>query len=306
MKITIIGTNGMISEVLSKCFFEKGEHLVNVYGLDAPVNYPFSSFIKIDLLADLKPDDEMLGSELIVYAAGAGVQAALKTSSHLMYKLNVNAPIDITLNLKMSGYKGVFVSFGSYMEIGENDESGKMFDENQVINSCLPVSNDYALSKRLFSRYMNDFRADFVNWHFILPNSFSLLDLKPGTRLIPYVLNYLTNVKRGMKVDFARFSSGVQTRQFIMLEEVIEVIERSIASNLSSGVYNIGGGEFLSIRNLIERLFAVYNVECIDDMFGKEIRRDGDIRSLLLNGNKLFQSIQYLPVSKIEDVFYDR
>ena len=42
----------------------------------------------------------LLDSDVIIYAAGAGVQAALNTDAALMYQLNVQAPIDITLNLK--------------------------------------------------------------------------------------------------------------------------------------------------------------------------------------------------------------
>ena len=302
MNVTIIGSNGMLSVCLTKELFAQG-HSVHVYGLDAPVDYPCSSFTDLNLLKNDMDYDSILDSDLIVYAAGAGVQPALKTDSSLMYALNVNAPIEITLQLKKRGFKGTYISFGSYMEIGLNDVEGKNFSESEVICSPLPVTNDYALSKRLYSRYMNELTADYTHWHFILPNMFSYDDIKPGTRLIPYVLNYLINYNKGLNPPKPSFSSGVQTRQFILMEDIIQVIDKAIEKKMPSGTYNIGGGEFISIRNFIEGLFKLYNVPCDDSMFGKEIRRDGDIKSLQIDGKTLFEQIKYLPTKKITDTF---
>lgn len=303
MKISIIGTNGMLSVALTKFMCSNKENQVDVYGLEAPKDYVCSNFYVVNLLKDALPYDNMLQSDVIFYASGAGVQAALDTDSLLMYALNVNAPIEITLQLKKRGYKGMFISFGSYMEIGMNDEDGRAFLEEEVICSSLPVTNDYGLSKRLFGRYMNDFKADFSYFHFILPNVFSEDDLKPGTRLVPYTLQYLQDYKVGKNPSSPSFSAGLQTRQFITLEEMLQTVAKAIGQKIPSGIYNIGGGEFLSIRHLIERLFAIYNVPCYDDYFGKEVRRDGDIKSLRLDGSKLMKELGYLPNSVIEDIF---
>ena len=247
--------------------------------------------------------DELLTSDVIFYASGAGVQAALSTPSSLMYALNVNVPIEITLQLKLRGYQGIYVSFGSYMEIGINNVDGKCFTESEIVCSPLQVSNDYALSKRLYGRYMNDFQADFTHYHFVLPNMFSEDDLKPGTRLVPYTLQYLQDYKAGKNPEAPRFSAGLQTRQFITLGEMILTVDKSVIKHIPSGIYNIGGGEFLSIRSLIERLFAIYHVPCDDSFFGKETRRDGDIKSLCLCGDKLKIELGEQPSATIEDIF---
>jgi nucleoside-diphosphate-sugar epimerase len=302
MIISIIGVNGMLSVVLTKYFFGK-DHRVDVYGLDAPVGYGCTNFFKINLLKDRFDYDRIIKSDTIVYASGAGVQAALKTDSSLMYALNVSAPIEITLQLKRRGYQGTYVSFGSYMEIGLNYEEGKAFTEDEVVCSTLPVTNDYGLSKRLYGRYMNDFQADYSFYHFILPNMFSEDDLKPGTRLVPYTLKYLQDYKAGNNPEKPNFSAGLQTRQYITLEEMIQTVDKAIAKHIPSGVYNIGGGEFMSIRSLIERLFAIYDVPCEDAFFGKVVRRDGDIKSLKLDGSKLFNQLGELPSATIEQIF---
>lgn len=303
MKIAIIGANGMLSVALTKYFYGRPDTTVVVYGLDEPQGYDCDSFTQVNLVTQTLNYEEVATADVVVYASGAGVQAALSTPSLLMYQLNVNAPIAITLGLKKAGFKGTYVSFGSYMEIGINDEEGKAFNEDDVVCSPLPVSNDYALSKRLYGRYMRDFKAEFTTYHFILPNMFSEDDLKPGTRLVPYTLQYLQDYCAGKYPDAPKFSAGTQTRQFITLEEMIQTVDKAITAKIPSGLYCIGGGEYLSIRNLIERLFAIYDVPCKNGYFGQSVRRDGDIRSLRLNGSKLFNALGYQPDKTIEDIF---
>ena len=303
MNIAIIGANGMLSVAFTKYFYGRKDTKVSVYGLDAPQGYECDSFTQVNLVTQNLDYEEIAKADVIIYASGAGVQAALNTPSMLMYQLNVFAPISITQGLKKVGFKGIYVSFGSYMEIGVNDEEGKAFNEDEVVCSTLPVTNDYALSKRLYGRYMRDFNADFSFYHFILPNMFTEDDLKPGTRLVPYTLQYLQDYCAGKNPEPPKFSAGTQTRQFITLEEMIQTVDRSIISKIPSGLYCVGGGEFLSIRNLIERLFAIYNVQCKNDYFGQSVRRDGDIRSLRLNGEKLFKALRSQPNKNIEDIF---
>lgn len=303
MKIAVIGANGMLSVALTKCFFAKEGVSVDVYGLDAPKGYECDNFHQVNLLKDKLDYDNLCAADVIIYASGAGVQAALQTDSSLMYALNVSVPIEITLQLKKHNYTGIYVSFGSYMEIGLNGEDGKAFTEEEVVCSILPVTNDYGLSKRLYSRYMSDFSAEYTFYHFILPNMFSEDDLKPGTRLVPYTLQYLQDYNAGKNPQSPSFSAGLQTRQFITLEEMINTIDKALSQQIPSGVYNVGGGEFLSIRNLIERLFSIYNVPCKDEFFGQEVRRDGDIKSLFIDGSKLKKELGELPNSKIEDIF---
>lgn len=303
MNVAIIGSNGMLSMALTKYFYAQPDTIVDVYGLDAPKGYECTNFYPINLLKDKLDYDKLVKADVIVYASGAGVQAALKTDSSLMYALNVNVPVEMTIMLKKHGYKGTYVSFGSYMEIGLNDVDGKAFDEDDVICSPLPVTNDYALSKRLYGRYMKDLIADYTHLHFILPNMFSEDDLKPGTRLVPYVLKYLQDYKAGRPTEAPSFSAGTQTRQYITLEEVMVVLSKALDKHITSGIYCIGGGEFFSIRNLIERLFKLYDVPCKDEYFGKEVRRDGDIKSLRINGDKLNRAIGFLPNQTIENIF---
>ena len=304
MNIAIIGANGMLSVALTKFFYGHPETKVVVYGLDEPQGYDCDEFHETNLLKQKLDYESLKAYDVIIYASGAGVQAALNTDSGLMYALNVTVPIDITLGLKKVGFKGIYVSFGSYMEIGINDEDGKAFNEDDVVCSPLPVSNDYALSKRLYGRYMRDFNADYTCYHFILPNMFSEDDLKPGTRLVPYTLKYLQDFKDGKPVKSQKDRPVSLEITHTLGDLVTDISGVDIRENEYICMScNLGGGEFLSIRSLIERLFAIYGVPCKNEYFGQSVRRDGDIKSLRLDGTKLKNVIHYLPSSKIEEIF---
>ena len=281
-------------------------HMVIVFGLDEPKDYSCSQFYPCDLLTDSLDYDILMQSDIIIYASGAGVQAALNTPSSLMYNLNVTAPINITLQLKKRKYKGFYISFGSYMEVGKNDEEGRAFTEDEIVCSNLPVTNDYALSKRLYSRYMKDFVGEFKTLHFILPNMFSYDDFKPGTRLIPYILKYIKEYKDGLNPVSPSFSAGLQTREFILMEDIFPIILKAVEDRIPSGIYNMGGGKFQSIRDLIESIFVFYDVPCLDSYFGQVTRRDGDVRSLRLNAQKIRSVLGILPTTTLEQVLFNQ
>lgn len=298
MKIAIIGTNGMISSYLTN-FFTLKKNEVSCFGLDTPLNYNFTEFYYLNLDSLDFAIDKLNKFDLIVYAAGAGVQAALDTTSSLMYKLNLLVPINLIKMLEATNYQGTFISFGSYMEIGVND-TDQFFNEEQVEFSKFPASNDYTLSKRLFTRFIGSIKTPFTFWHFILPNIF--MKGEKGSRLIPYIIDYIEKMKNGEDVQRPKFSAGDQDRQYVNFEEVCEIILLCIEKKINSGIYNIGGGEVLQIRALIDRIFSFYKFDSSDEMFGKERRRDNDIKSLKLNGSKLKKLIDFEPKTKIESI----
>lgn len=303
MKVLIVGGgSGMLSNSIGS-FLKRFGYFVAVIGRSTPSTFVPDIFIKKDLLKEDIYATEVVDFDVIIYAAGAGVQAAVSVEADIIYAMNLQVPIKLSLLLNKCNYQGVFVSFGSYMEIGCNNELYKLFNENDLIYSTLPVPNDYVLSKRLFTHYINDANFIFKNYHFILPNLFARTET--GTRLVPYISNYLKEKKRGCDVTSPRFSSGSQVRQYVFIEEVIWVIVKCIEQTVASGVYNIGGGEIATIREFITGMFISFNEKVDEQMFGKEIRRDNDILSLSLDNTKLLKAINFSPKVRITDIYHE-
>ena len=93
-------------------------------------------------------------SDIIIYASGAGIQNNLNESAYLIYALNVTAPINICNGLRINNYKGIFISFGSYFELGQTTER-HAFTEHEVLTSTFKAPNDYTISKRMLSRFID-------------------------------------------------------------------------------------------------------------------------------------------------------
>ena len=295
MKISIIGTNGFLSNSIGR-FFNKNNILLDMYGRSFPEGLLLNEFYYVDLMKNELPLEKIKNSDVIIYAVGAGIQSNLKESTDTVYKLNVLVPLKIINDLKFIEFSGSFVSFGSYFEIGENTDNN-FFTENELLQSQNRVVNDYSISKRMFSRFISSFEQPFKTWHFILPTIYG--EQESSHRLIPYTINA---IKTNTDIEF---TAGGQVRQYIYIDEIAEIIMLSINKNISSGVYNVAGTESLSVKELVTNIFNVFNKEIPESVFGKAKRTDTGMKILQLDGSKLYNAIDYNPSIKILDV-YDR
>lgn len=291
MKIAIIGTNGFLSTSIAKYAIEK-DWSIDMYGLDKPTQYSYSNFYPIDLMQGDIDVEELCKSDIIVYAVGAGIQSNLNESAELIYALNVNAPVRICNALKQAGYKGVFVTFGSYFELGEADLHRPATEED-VITASAPAPTDYVVSKRMLTRFVTSYKHEFKHWHFILPTIYG-----PGEnpkRLIPYTINAMRNG------EDLHFTSGKQVRQYLYVGEVARVLENAYMHSLPSGVYNMEGNEVLSVRDLVGIIQDSFNKQMNEDCFGEVQRSDTSMKYLALGGKKLSSAINWKPNTSLRE-----
>jgi nucleoside-diphosphate-sugar epimerase len=295
MRISIIGTNGLLSDSIGR-YCNRNNIQLDMYGLSAPEKHKYNNFYKVNLVNEQLSFNTIIKTDMIIYAVGGGIQSNLNESSDLIYKLNVSIPVSVCNNLKSLNYTGAFISFGSYFEIGENSDN-KFFTEQELVQSQNKVVNDYSVSKRMFSRYISSISLPFKTLHFILPTIYGENESKH--RLIPYTINAL---KSNSDIEF---TSGEQVRQYIYIDEIAEIIIRALHKNITSGVYNVEGVETLSVKDLVKILFSAFNTTIPETVFGKTHRVDTGMKILQIEGAKLYNAINYQPNIKISEV-YDR
>jgi nucleoside-diphosphate-sugar epimerase len=293
MHVSIIGSNGLLSSCVG-IYCNSQSFELSVYGRTEPQHHTYTSFHKVDLLKDELNYEELLRSDIIIYTAGAGIQSILNDKSDFIYRLNVLVPIAICNALRDAGYSKTFMSFGSYSEIGENVDN-RAFNELDLLYSENKAPNDYTISKRLLSRFFSSFSASYTFLHFVLPTIYG--ETEATHRLIPYTLKSIAdNVT-------LQFTSGEQIRQYIYIDDVVKILFKALDVKLSSGIYNIGGTEDFSVKELVTLLFELNN-QCLPlNVFGKAERSDVGMKVLRLNGDKLFTSLNYLPTVKVSEVY---
>ena len=292
MKVSILGTNGFLSNAIAK--YANEHHLqLDMYGLESPDMVKYDNFYPINLLDGNLDCSAMLDSDIIIYAIGAGIQSNLNEGADLIYALNVSMPIAICNKLKTLSYRGVVVTFGSYFELGETLLQYPA-TEDDIINSNAITSSDYAVSKRLLTRFVNSYKHDYTHWHFILPTIYG-----PGEnpkRLIPYTIDAILNKKE------LHFTSGEQVRQYVYVGDIPNVLFMSIEKMLPSGVYNIASSEILTVRELVQNIHEYFGQKLDISCFGSTLRTDTQMKYLALNDNKLCKQIDYRCSKKIENI----
>lgn len=293
MKIAILGTNGFLSNNLCE-YFGRLNYELNLHGLHAPLNQTYSSYTVIDLIKDEVDYSSLIENDIIIYTIGGGIQSNSKESVDLIFNLNLFSPIKICHSLKDKEYQGIFITFGSYFEIGYN-QIDKEYSELDVLHSDLPISNDYSLSKRLLSRFMSSFKAKFTTWHFILPTIYG--ESEEMHRLIPYTLN---SIKNHM---VPQFTTGDQIRQYIYINDISEIINKSIQNNIESGIYNVSGAETFSVKEIVYILYNLMGENVPDSVFGSANRSDIGMKILKLDGSILYNKLNFAPATSIREIY---
>ena len=292
MNISILGCNGFLSTAIAKHANQKGWKL-DMYGLDEPIGHRYDNFYQVNLMDSELDCSSLLKSDMIVYAIGAGIQSNLKEGYNLIYNLNVTAPVTICNKLKELGYKGVFVTFGSVFEMGETKEE-RFFTEHDVLTSTCPAPNDYTVSKRMLSQFVNSYKHEFTHWHFYIPTIYG--EAENPKRLIPYTINAIKNGEP------LHFTAGDQTRQYVYVNEVPGLLESAFEKQLTSGVYNIEGKETLTVREIVTQIHYALGKEVPDGCFGTAERADVGMKYLALDGRKLREAIGFVAKISISDV----
>ncbi len=283
MKITILGSNGFLSNAIAK-FANKNKWTLDVYGLDEPIGVKYDKFVKCNLMDSELNCSGLKDADIIVYAIGAGIQSNLKEGYNLIYSLNVSAPVAICNNLKELDYKGIFVTFGSVFEMGETHEE-RFFTEKDVLTSIAPAPSDYVVSKRILTRFVTSYKHDFTHWHFIIPTIYGAGE--NPKRLIPYIVNAIKNNEN------LHFTAGNQTRQYVHVSEVPRLLKMAFEKKLSSGMYNIEGKETLTVKEIVKLVHREFGRDVPDECFGTEQRADVGMKFLALDGAKLRSILGY-------------
>jgi nucleoside-diphosphate-sugar epimerase len=291
MKVTILGINGFLSTAIAKYCNQK-DWTLDMHGVGEPKFHTCNHCYQVDLLNEEIDYEQVIDSDIIVYAIGAGIQSNLNESSDLIYNLNVTAPVKICNKLRALDYKGVFITFGSVFEMGETMEP-KSFDEDDVLSSNCVAPSDYVVSKRMLSRFVTSYRPAFTHWHFIIPTIYGAGE--NPMRLIPYTVNAIRNR------ETLHFTAGNQVRQYVHVSEVPELIDLAFQKHLSGGLYCIEGPDTLSVKELVTRIHRSFGLDVPSDCFGTAERKDAGMKYLALDGKKLEKTIGFKAKKHVED-----
>ena len=275
-KLTIIGGDSFIGKNLISKLCNK----YSVLNLSRQNKFDDIQFHEFNFNGSAFNIKKILESDFIIYCIGAGIQPGHKDSEKLMLSLNTTLPIDISIFLSQNNFSGKFITFGSYFEIGINDEC-KLYNEIDLIFSNNEVPNFYCCTKRLLTRFAHDNFLDLNHIHLILPNVYGPSENK--NRLIPYLID---KIKRNEKVHL---TDGNQVRQFFHISDLIKLIDTLLVTDsIKRGVLNVAPEHEITVREIFNSVLESMKTKNFNKIsFGTKNRYDNSMRFLKLDNFKL-------------------
>lgn len=89
------------------------------------------------------------------------------------------------------------------------------------------------------------------------------------------------------------YEDGLQTRDFISVHDIVDANILAMNSKVEYGIFNIGSGKPVSIKNLAESLFDLFNVKYKIEITNKF--RKGDIRHCIADNTKAKEILGWSP-----------
>ncbi len=296
MKICIIGSGGFLSTKLVNYLIDKN-HEISLIGRRKPKDNLKIIFHELDLLKKNIHIDVCSQSDVIIYTAGLGVYSGKETKAEDIFTINTFVPIHLIQQLKKFEYRGKLMTFGSYFEIGTNNDFETKFTESEIISSLNKVPNDYCLSKRLLSKYLFDVELPFTYFHCILPTIYGKGE--NTNRLIPYLINSIIEKKQ------IQLTAGNQIRQYLLIDDAVKIILDMLNSDIESGIYNFPSAETISVKEIVKVIHDSFKIELNHDIFGQEKRKDELMPVLRINSEKISEKIPTRLLSNIKNYILD-
>jgi nucleoside-diphosphate-sugar epimerase len=157
----------------------------------------------------------------------------------------------------------------------------------------LSVPNDYVISKRLLTRFIDSYKLNFSILHFIIPTVYGKGE--NDNRLLPYLLKCKT-----LKKDI-HLTAGHQLREYLYIEELPIIINKAILLNIESGIYNVEGSDRIKIQELVALAAKIFSIAPDDIHFSSVDRWDTSMNVLMLNGEKLNSKLNYKAVYTLNE-----
>lgn len=303
-KVVITGGAGFIGSHIAENLAKDGHEIViidnldpyysvdlKIRNIDIVLNSGDATFINADI-TDLTKMKQIIDSSVdYVYheAAQAGVRISVKdpfkpNDVNVLGTLNVlKASLDVNVKKVINASSSSVYGKVKYLP----------FDEQHPTEPVSP----YGVSKLASEHYCRVFYEVYG-----LPTTSLRYFTVYGPRMRPDLAISIFTQKMLANEPITVFGDGTQTRDFTYIDDVVEANKRLINSKITDGkVLNIGGGNRISVNELVENLRSVTN--STSEVINTD-KQKGDTEDTLANINLGNELIGYKPVFDINKGLY--
>lgn len=224
--------------------------------------------VKGDITNQNEIDNATRDTDVVIHlAAKISVSESVNDPSET-FRVNVEGTRNVLAACEKNHIKKLVVA-SSAAVYGEGSPDVKLTEESETN----PIS-PYGESKLKMEQEVREFASKY-DIDYVILRFFNIYGIGQTSEYSGVITKFLQKIRQEKPLEV--FGDGMQTRDFIAIEDVVDAINTSI-TNDNSGTYNIASGKAITIKELAEQM-------------------------ILWSGKKL--GVQYLP-EKNEDIKYSQ
>lgn len=294
-KVLIIGINGFVGAHL---YNELKRNYYEVYGADLKMkNLDNNDLFKLDILdknnvlqvlKDIKPD----------YIINLAAISSVKLSWEIPQKtfdVNVNGTINILESMKELSLKARLLLIGSSEQYGDIDYTEPV-SEKQELNALNPYGISKAAQEKVAQMYVKAYGIDVI-----LVRAFN--HIGPGQEkgfVVPDFISQIVDIEKGLLEPKIKVGNLSAERDFTDVRDVVRGYRLILEKGEKGEVYNIGSGEAISIKKILNLILEKSSLEITIEKDMKKFRTIETPR-IQCDISKIKSKVGWTPVISMEE-----
>ena len=274
MKILITGSNGLVGSSLTRILTTSNPSF-NIFPTTRKDADLFSFEETKNLILSKKPD--------VIVNAAAKVGGILANNTNRTDFILENLKININLLESLVNLPEIkLINLGSSC-IYPLDATNPISEDSLMTGKLEPTNSPYAMAKltaiEIGDALKKEHGHKIIN---VMPtNLYGPYDhfSEKNSHVIPGLIFRMHNAKLNNDKEFKVWGTGKPLREFLYVDDLSKAINHLIENNLNPELINIGSGDEITIKDLVNKISKIINYD--GEIIFDDTKPDGNPRKLL-------------------------
>ena len=200
--------------------------------------------IEGDIINSLDIQDASKNHDIVIHlAAKISVSESIDNPSEV-FQVNVNGTKNVFASCEKNHVKKL-IAASSAAVYGEGNQDVNLTEETKMN----PIS-PYGESKVMMEEIIRQWKSSY-NFNYVILRFFNIYGIGQSSEYAGVITKCLEKIKQKKPIEI--FGDGLQTRDFVAIEDVINAIYNAMQSS-NSGTYNIASGKTITINELVNKM----------------------------------------------------
>jgi len=296
MKILVTGGAGFIGKYLVRSLLENGDSVTIFDNFSNSTKDSVSSLIDIgakiiegDITKSLDILNAVKDQDIVIHlAAKISVSESINNPSET-FRVNVDGTKNVLAACEKNHVKKLIVA-SSAAVYGEGSPDVKLTEESKT-NPISPYGESKVRMEQEIKQFVLEHDIDCIILRF-----FNIFGIGQSLEYAGVITKFLKRIRQEVPLEI--FGDGMQTRDFVAVDDVINSIHNSISYG-KSGTYNIASGKVVTIKELAE-LMVLASGKKIEIKYTAE--QNGDIRNSQTDISLAKKDLGYSPKFELDRI----